>query len=288
MEVEQDLLNRVLAANMMIQDDTMTISPQERQWAMEIKQAVNESEDLKPLTDFDYVQYAMVTLGNTQEALFRIAGMQAFREEYGIDNSVEQAVDHLDRAMQMLPGFILHLDNCPHTNEAIMVWDASVCYPQRILSINPDHGPDHNWKTYVVAHYYMTLASQPTLFSVRDGLTLLIDCGQVGWENVSMDFQRRMNDELRGFYPLKWKRILAYNTAVIANVGWSLFKQFMSPHMRESLKLGCQVAGSQSETRLCQLFLQPSLEGAKDNILGRFRTLLLLRHQKAMRFRLDR
>lgn len=287
MEVDDLDPGHLLDAVPMQVDDTMNITSQERQWAFAIKQAVHDSEELKAITDFDYVQYAMVTQGNTQEALFRIGGMQAFREAYGINHTVEQAVDYLNRTMQMLPGFILHLDNCPHTQEAIMVWDASVCYPEKILSLNREHGAEYNWKTYVVAHYYMNYCCQPTLYSVRDGLTLLMDCGQVGWENISMDFQRRMNDELRTFFPLKWKRILAYNTAVIANVGWGLFKQFMPPHMRESLKLGCQIAGSGAETRLSELFLQPSLDGAKDNILRRVQSLILQRNENATRFRLQ-
>lgn len=280
-------LAHLLAANLVQQDDTMIVSATERQWALAIKQAVVESEGLKPLSDFEYVQYAMVTQGNTQEALFRIGGMQAFKEEYGIDHSVEQATAALESTLGVLPGFVLHLDCCPHTNEAIMVWDARMCKPERVLSVHSEHGPDYNWKNYVVAHYYMNYSAQPTLYTVRDGLTLLIDCGQVGWDNVNMDFQRRMNEELRNFYPLKWKRVLAYNTAVISNIGWSLFKPFMSPNMQQSLKLGCQVAGSEAGIRLCELFLQPSAGGAHHNILRRFQNLLIMRNENAKRFRLE-
>lgn len=278
--------NAVAAALLQMADDTMKISALEKQWALALQQAVKESDGLKPLTDFEYVQHAIVSQGNVQEALFRIRGLQAFREEYGIDHSLEQALDYLTRAMQMLPGFILHLDNCPFTNEAIMVWDASACYPEKVLSLERTTGKEYNWKTYVVAHYYMNYLCQPTLFAVRDGLTILIDCGDVSWNNVSMDFQKRMNDELRLYFPLRWKRILAYNTATIANIGWGLFKRLMPQNMRTSLKLGCQVIGTETDTRLRELFLQPSQADAKSNVIARATTLHKMRRENTANFRL--
>ncbi|CAB9511544.1 expressed unknown protein [Seminavis robusta] len=266
--------------------DSMAITSEERQWALAIKQAVSESEELSPINDFDLVQYAMITQGNTEEALARMEGMQSFREHYDIDNSAEQGVRCLQLAMDLLPRFLLHLDNCPDTNEAILAWDASVFYPDLVLAPCSQRGADFYWKNYVSASYYMYYCTQPNLASIRKGLTLLLDCGQVEWENVSIDFERRMHDELRGYYPLKWNQLLAYNTAFIANVGWGLFKQFMNPHMRESLQLGCQVSGADSSTRLYELFLQPSLEGAQINILRRARDLLLMRAQNAQSFTL--
>lgn len=278
---------QLIAANPAMQQDAMRITEEERQWALSIKQAANETDELQPLSDFGYVELAMLTRGNTQEALHRMGGLQAFRTEYGINNSPEQGVQCLERTMHLLPGFVLHLDNCPNTNDGILVWDASVCYPETILSISHEGGgADYNWRNYVVAMYYMYYSCQPTLVSIRDGLTLMMDCGQVSWANVSMDFERRMHEELRAFYPLKWKRIMAYNTAVIANIGWSLFKQFMSPHMRESLQLGCQVTGLDSDTRLRDIFLQPSLEGSRQNILERVRHLIALRNENAGNFAL--
>lgn len=273
-----------------IQDRSMMVLPEERQWALEIKQAVNEAQHLEPLSDFDCVHMAMITRGNTPEALFRVQGMQEFRREYGVDSSLRQGAEVLERTMHLMPGFLLHLDNCPDTNEGILVWDASIFKPALLLSPSKEHGVDYYWKTYVVTCYYLYIICQPDLASIREGLTLILDCGRVEWDNVSMDFEKRMHDELRAYYPLKWKKILAYNTATIANVGWSLYKQFMNPHMRNCLQLGCQIICPDptvsSPTYLYELFLQPSLEESQFNILRRAVDLLTIRAENVRSFKL--
>ena len=275
------------------EDPSMIVLPDEREWAFSIKRAVNEADHLDPLADFEYVQYAIITQGDVAGALDRIEGMQTFKREYNIDNSVEQGIEHLRLDMELIsPGFLLHLDTCPETNGPIIVCDYSDFDPKFIRSACPDRGPDYYWRTYVVTSYYKVYTCQPTFASIREGLVLLVDCAEVEWTNLSIDFETQMTEELRRFYPLKYKKVLAYNTHLIANLGWSLFKKFMSPSMRETLKVGCKIIGpvsnveTETPTRLHELFMQPSKEVVQNNLLQRARDLLTIRTENTRKFKL--
>ena len=111
--------------------------------------------------------------------------------------------------------------------------------------------------------------------------------------NVSMDEQVR--EELLSYYPQKFKTVLAYNTHVIATVGWSLYKQYMDPSMKNTLKLGCKILepefaanmeGVETPSRLRELFLQPTKEEARTNLLRRVRELLTRREENVRNFKL--
>ena len=62
------------------QDPSMRITHQERIWALEIREAVEESTALDNMTDMDYAQYSIITQGNLQEALRRIHAVQVFQK----------------------------------------------------------------------------------------------------------------------------------------------------------------------------------------------------------------
>ena len=278
------------------QDISMVVLPEERDWAHDIKRAVQEAEHLDPLSDFDYVHYAIVTQGNLQDALYRIEGIQACKREYHIENTVDQGVEQIRLHMdEVVPGFLLHVDLCPVTNEPICVLDNAAFFPKFIKAGCPRRGPDYYWKTYLVASYYIMMACQPTMEAIRGGLTIILDCAEVEWKNVSMAFESQVNDELRSFYPQKYKTVLAYNTHVISNLGWSLFKQYMDESMKATLKLGCKILepefaanmeGVETPTRLRELFLQPTKEIARVNLLRRVRELLTLREENVRNFKL--
>lgn len=279
-----------------VDDYSMMILPEEREWALEIKRAVQEADhlDSSSLSDFDYVHYAIVTQGQLPDALYRIEGMQACQREYQIHNTVEQGVEHIRWHMdKVAPGFLLHLDLCPVTNEPICVLDNSAFYPKIIQAGCPKRGPDYYWTIYLVANYYIMLTCQPTFEAIREGITVIFDCAEVEWKNVSMAFESQMSDELRAYYPQKYKTVLAYNTHVIANLAWSLFKQYMDDSMKATLKLGCKILepefapeGIETPHRLRELFLQPTEETARENLLRRVSELLTRREENVRTFTL--
>lgn len=264
----------------------MIVLPEEREWAVVIKRAVLEADHLHPLSDYEYVQYAIISQGDIHDALERISAQQTFKTKYHIDDSVDQGRRYLGWVMNNIPGFVLYLDNHVETNESIIAWECSVFNPKEIMK------DDKAWEAYMTFSYYLYSLSQPTFASIRAGIVLLLDCAEVEWKNVSMEFQQRTHEELRNSYPFKYKRVLAYNTHLIANLGWSLFKKIMSPTMRDSLQLGCRIDlspaldGPEALSRLRQLLFQPSQEVAQTNILRRAGDLLAKRVENVSTFKL--
>jgi hypothetical protein len=121
-----------LAMNISVSNDpSMRLTEEERNWALELRQLVLDSDEPLPfpLTDMEYVQYAMVAQGDLKEAARRIHGMQAFRQEYGVDETLEQAEIYFQEWFRHQPGFMLHLDTDPETFEPIVVIDLSAFVP---------------------------------------------------------------------------------------------------------------------------------------------------------------
>ena len=126
MDVEQDLVTKLLASPEPHKDPSMSVRLHERVWALEIKQAVEAEEELRPLSDMDYVQYAIICKGNLGNAMRRIRNIQAFKDTYQVDNSVEQAMAMLEAFMTQQAGLILHLDIDPVSLEGLHVMDIGV------------------------------------------------------------------------------------------------------------------------------------------------------------------
>jgi len=276
----------------------MELSKEERNWALAIKRAdqvLLQDEDAttarcRPLTDMEYAEMALVTRGNTEEAFKRIQGLQTFWRDYQVDHSPEQGVHYLQALMELQPGMILHLDINADTNEAIRIMDYSVINPDAILAPSLSHGAEYHWKRYMNGLYYLYVASQPSLATVRAGLHEIADCEGFEWSNFSMDIERRHYDEMYQFFPVKFNNTIAYNTGSVANLFWSLMKPVMQDQAKAGLLLGRTLdenGGDYESRRLSDIYLKPNLEEAQQNLLRTLTTLLSMRAGYEATFRLE-
>ncbi|CAB9529738.1 expressed unknown protein [Seminavis robusta] len=271
-------------------DPTMVLSDQERHWALELKRAVTQSErlDLKrPLSDLELTQHAMIARGNVIEALVRIEGMERFRREYDIQDSLEQGMYFIRQFMKQQPGYILHFDVNPQTYEAVMVSD-SAAFSQR--SAFGENTSENAWRICVASIYYYHFALLPTLATMRRGVSATVECDGVGWHNFRVEYVSRLFEEMFSYLPVKFLELRAYNTSLVANLLFSMARPFMSASMRKSVQLGHRIEGSDSDTegprRLSEFYLQPNLEMAQHRILHQFQTFLSIRLYHEKNFRL--
>lgn len=298
----------------LINDPTMLITPAERAWALEIKAAVedptsnSDNDELEAMCDFDYAQYAIITKGNLQEALRRITTIQAFRKNYKITNTVDQAVFYINALMDQQPGFVLNLNVDLTRQESVNCYDVGCFHPKVAMGITTSTNnsttrntrtssedqttiiPYDNWQVCLGGVYYLKYSCQPTMSVIRNGFMELIDFGDYEWENFSLEAQERLFGELLSDYPMFEKHLLAYNTGYIANIAFGLAKSILPETMRNSIHLGCQIIEpeeSRSPTRrLRDFYLQPTPEVAQKNLLERARLLVALRLHNEQVFRL--
>ncbi|CAB9502467.1 expressed unknown protein [Seminavis robusta] len=287
-------------------DPSMHLTAEERTWALQLRHVLQQQDDDEPLpllTDFEVAQYAIVTHGNIGEALRRIHGMHVFCQEYGIQESVDQAMIYFTEWFRHHPGHLLHMDTDPETCEPIVVLDLAAYFPGIATGHKPSNvAPtksltktttlvDVQWHIDVIKNYYQLHVSCSNFSSIRQGVFMIIDCDDIGWDNWSMEYSNRFHGELWAHYPIKFKSTLCYNTGSVANVCWNMIKPLMDSTMRESLQLGCQIVpemeGTPAPEKLCELYLQPSLEMAQANLLQRIKELLTLRQINIQRFKLE-
>jgi hypothetical protein len=283
-------------------DPSMVISDQELQWALELKHLVNESERLNlecPMSDMELAHHAIIAQGNVVEALVRIEGLDRFRREYRIDQSVQQGLYFVLNFMKQQPGYLLHLDANPQTYEGIMVTDSAAFSDKCAREATPTVSAEEQWRICVGAIYYLHYAAlSPTLASVRQGISATVECDGVGWHNIGSEYISRLFEEMFSYLPVRFTHIRAYNTTVVANLLFSLARPFMSPNMRRSVQLGHQIiiADSSDSTtndhvmggprRLSEFYHQPSLEMAQHRVIQRVQTLLTMRFYHDKEFRL--
>lgn len=266
-------------------DNSMVLTPEERNKAMEIKRAVEQDEDLRNLSDMEYAQHALLA-SSVDTALQRIEGLQAFRDDYGIRCDAKQGVAYLERMMQLQPGAILHIDICPVTGEGIFAFNRGAIDPKVALQCSSsDTVVEENWKIHAIASYYLVHTVQPSLESTREGIFFLWDGHEMGWKNINITYTRRLLDEVWMNYPFKVKKVMEFNSNSVASIFWGLLKPLLPRAWTDVMEFGCQVEQSSNHT-LTELYLQPTQEQAKQFLLQRTQELLELRARNEASFRL--
>lgn len=299
--LEVALLREAALLGQQDQDDTVTddmsalpnaLTEAERTYARQLKAAHaadNDSDTL--LTDFQYAHHAVVDSHlPLPQALQKVIGLQRFRQQYNLQDTVEEGLQYLDSFMTQQAEFVLHLDVCEGGSfEAVRALDIARLNPAAAMKLDA-RGVDYHWKQFVCGEYYMHTACSPYLASIRQGIFEIADLDQLGSHNFSMEFEYRRHGELIGYYPLKFKTIMAYNTGYLANVSWNLMKPFLTENAKKSIQLGCQVVeapdANDSRRRLAEFYLQPSPQLAQASILHRTQTMLQIRYRNEQDFRL--
>jgi len=149
--------------------ETMKISDDECQWATDVRAAAEADEELKPLTDYQYIQHAIEAQGNVPEALRKIRGMQYFREEYRIQDTVEEGMELIKGYMELHKGFVLSIESDFQNGHFVIVYD----YKHR-NSTTIDMPKD--WRIHLGGFYYMCQAITAHFLAIREGVVHICEC----------------------------------------------------------------------------------------------------------------
>lgn len=116
--------------------ETMVLSETEIRWALAIKGAAAAEEDLKPLKDYEYVQHALISKDDVEEAVEHIRSMQYFREEYNINDTPEEGEYLFRKFTEKHKGFLLSVDWDDSNGHFVVAYDyvrrnpAAIDYPE--------------------------------------------------------------------------------------------------------------------------------------------------------------
>lgn len=201
----------------------------ERQWALDIKYAAASSPHLNSdkLSDLEYLQFAIVTKGDTSKALSRIQRMQAFKKECGLaldDGSIEQARRDLKTFYTVHHGCYLALGALPDGTHV-------VCsdYHQGVDYV----GKGESFKIRMRGLFYHLHACQPNITAMRAGFCTLLDFQNTTWKDFHVRRQRKVTELISKTYPIRCKQMVLLNVNAIVVAFWRIVRFFLPLKIRE-------------------------------------------------------
>lgn len=148
------------------------------------------------VSDFEYLQHAIVAKEDLGKALKRIQRLQNFRKQYKIttienDRPLELFEKWNTEYSPMITGIGLNPDGRPS-----LLADYKSFNP-KILKTEDD------WILMMKVFYYVFIAMQSDLRCIRNGIDFIADCEGISWENFSFEVEKRAADLYQGSYPVR-------------------------------------------------------------------------------------
>jgi CRAL/TRIO domain len=271
-----------------VDDPSMALNDDELRWARQIKDAIHDTPHLRPISDMECAQWAIVTVGqqNLDEVLERVYRLQCFREQYNIGNItsstspltlegiLEEGVALIRTYIkEQQPGHLLTIDHMASQGHYLIVWDRAAFRPAKVMC-------EDDWRVYQGCTYFIFLILSSNVRAIREGIALILECEGMGYQNYDSHFEERRTVELFGYYPFKTQEAFFLHTPTVAIFLYKAVKPFVSAEFNSSVKLDANVEGL-GGSRINTLFNSPTFDEAQDRLLIRLRQYLeqRLRHQ---------
>jgi hypothetical protein len=261
--------------------ETMVLTPTELARAQQIKASAQaRSDTLRRLSDFDYVQYALCTDNETlEEVLQRMEKMQAFRQEYSIQDTLEDAMDLLTQTQEKHPGYVLSIDYVPTSRNFLTVFNWS--------KLNMSGMRTHqDMRLLLVLLYYEAQCKLCQFSSMRTGTSIVTEC--MGTTEAQVDFRvtDKMLHEYYRWYPENNQEWYLLNAPTEVVHMFALWKRFLSPHRRESVQLNRQLSMLEGGQSIDVLYGGPTPEDASLHVQFMMKRFLELRYKNEREFSL--
>ncbi|CAB9511099.1 expressed unknown protein [Seminavis robusta] len=209
--------------------------------------------------------------------LDRARHLQAFRQEYGITETVASGRFIDQEFIKLLPGYSLSFTFNHDTGHYVQVIDLAKFYQAKVLSTP---GAVETW---LAAVYHLQNALNPDFHAIRKGAFLIMECDGFDWKtNVNLRIFTKMFQEMASSYPNLWHSVSFFNSGVCLNVLMSMVKRVSPPEFHRNYEFGCVT----DMGRLDTLYLTPNMEVANRRILDRFTEALELRYANEAAFSL--
>ncbi|CAB9512478.1 expressed unknown protein [Seminavis robusta] len=270
------------------EDPSMVLEENELRWAYDIKEAIDDSTHLAPVSDLECVQWAIATVDqqNLDEVLDKVHKLQCFREQYSFENvragSSPNAIDRcVKEGVELLsgyvrdqqPGHLVTIDHMASQGHYLIVWDRAKFSPSKVRS-------EADWRIYQGCTYNIFMILNSNVRAIREGIAVILECEGMGYLNYDNQFEERRVTELFNYYPFKTQEFFFLHTPTVAIFLWKAVNRFLTDKFKKSVKLDATVDGLDGK-RIDSLFNMPTFEDAQDRLLIRLEEYLRerLEHQ---------
>ena len=245
----------------------------ELQRALQIKRAAQDDPTIADdaISDWEFLQHAIVSKDQTSKALDRLRNLQAFKDRYGIklDGSVDEAVRDLQIFLQTHPEFYLSLSDgekigtkqtaerkksleakkpslessttvsssSTTDNEHLLQQPQILCFLYKGFNAKVMNH-EEAFCIYMRAAFYALNASQHNLAALRGGLAVYIDCADMSIrQNYSRLTEQRARQLYVGAYPVRVHEFAMLNVFCLMRWSYRLIKPFLSPKIVQLLRM---------------------------------------------------
>lgn len=275
-EGNQDLSASILNTIFTHVNVRMLISNREKQQALAIKAAVNASEDIAPISDMMCAQFALIDGDDVQSAVNRARHLQIFRDQYKIQDTLDEGAEISRAFLKHHEGHILSIAyNNPMGNYVIIYDQAN--FNQSVLNTDKT-----GWPVFLAYGWYLYHAMSPDLHSIRQGIVLIAECEGMDWMKTDMSTMSRVWEELLVAYPVGFRELKLFHTGTIANMTFALLKKILPARIHKKYNLGCQFEG-----RLDAYYRIPTPEAADARVQAELESNLKKRYENERTFRLE-
>lgn len=255
----------------------MRLYDDENDWALDIKDAIEDTPDIDNLTDFQYAQLAIVDQDDIEMALERARKMQDFKRQYDIRDSVECGLRCMKEFVDLLPGHWLSLSSAE--GQCVLVADVSKLTVDRIRTSSDGL---HTW---LAGTYFMCHVLSSEFYAMRHGFTILAENqGYDFKKNFGLDLHSKLWKELASVYPLQISKMKNYNTGLVYNMLVRMAKSFVTEEIHSRFEVGCVCELG----TLDKLYATPNQRVANERLMIRLHESLRRRYQNETDFRLPK
>ena len=183
----------------------MTLTPEETARAIEVKDMVESLDHINNLTDMEYAQFALTSKPDTcvDKIVDCIYKLQCFREEYRIQDTIEEGAQLMRELMLSQPGYILSVDFAPKFRTYIYVFDFAAFDPSKIKS-------RHEWKVFMGGTFYIFKCLTTNLQAIREGVVFITECDGMQSGNFDWQLEEKFMHELMHNFPFRYKECVRF------------------------------------------------------------------------------
>ncbi|CAB9516313.1 expressed unknown protein [Seminavis robusta] len=270
-EDEEDTIPRVIEN---IDDPRrMKLTQEERVWALEIKEMIENSPELDTkYNDFMYAQMAIITKGDLEDAMNRAHGLQDFRREYKILDTLEQGHMCMKKFIEILPLHWLSFSFSPSEGTYILVHDVSKIDTNLLNTVS-------KVETWMAASYYLHTSFSADMACIRRGCISMAECEGMDWTK-KQDFKliQAMISQLLTVYPFIGE-FRGFHTGTVFNVLASILRRILPSDFKDTFRTGYRFEG-----RLDSFYLIPDVPTANRRLISRLCETLKRRYDNEQNF----
>lgn len=188
----------------------MTLLESEQACALNIKAAIEADPELDNLSDFWYAQLAIVNQYDLDTAKDHARSMQYFRQEYDIQDTIEDAKRTVWEFLNLFDNWVLSFGYSTDSQCYVWIIDMAAIDKKALAS-------EKAWQINLAGHYYLRQALNPDFLSIRSGISVVHECLGFKIEKYGgTNHAKRLCQEVVGPYPAIHCSIKFFHTGTCA------------------------------------------------------------------------